>query len=411
MSVLRTLLLAIAAGCGEQAPPIAASTPAPAPAAPAPAAPAPTAPAPSPAVSATVPAAPAAPAGAPPAVSAAAPSDEVPPLQIEPPLLDFGIMAPRAGGKGSVRLTNTGSVPLTIAAVTPSCKCTTTSALAGKVLAPGASETLEAALDGASMPQTHRASIKVAIEGYSRVAEIQLRGETSMPVRAVPAIINAVEGKPRSGRFLVESIDRQPFRICSVGGREPEFIGFSAGEAPRAQYLLRFDLDAWGADMPAYLAIETDRADCPVFDVWIRTERTIPKSVFRMKDYRLNVGRLDLGQSKELRFEMDDSGEEVLAVLAESPEVQLELTGQEARDGTRTVRALLTPKSPRTGLLYTVVKLYGREREQPVTVFGSIRAPGATGCDGCNPLPAPAATPGRPAAEPALQDLSAPARR
>ena len=50
--------------------------------------------------------------------------DSLPPITVEPPVLDLGFMAPRAGGKGTVMLRNTGDKPLTISAVTPSCKCT-----------------------------------------------------------------------------------------------------------------------------------------------------------------------------------------------------------------------------------------------------------------------------------------------
>lgn len=323
------------------------------------------------------------PAPAAPAVAPGTAVDSLPPIEVTPAVLDLGFMAPRAGGKGTVTLKNTGTAPLTIVAVTPSCKCTTTSALAGKVIPPGGSEVLEAVLEGASMPQVHRASIKVAVDGYARVLELQLRGETAMPVRCVPSIINAVEGKPRQGRFVVESLDKKPFTICAVGGREPEFIGFSKGDAPRAQYLVKFDLDSWQPTFPAYLAIETDRADCPVFDIWVRSEQTIPKSTFRMKDYRINAGRIDVGGSVDLKLEMEDPGEEVLAVESGAPEVQVQLLGQEVKDGSRIVGIRVTPKSPATGLLYAPVKLYGREREQQLTLFASVRAPGAAGCEGC----------------------------
>ena len=352
---------------------------------------------------------PAAPSATPTVAAAQAPeSDSLPPITVEPPVLDFGVMAPRAGGKGSVRLTNSSASPLRIVAVTPSCKCTATNSLAGTVIAPGASETLEAVLDGAAMPQTHRASIKVAVEGFSRVVEVQLRGETSMPIRAVPTIINAVEGKPRAGRVLVESVDKRPFTVCAVGGRVPEFIGFAPGDGPRSQYLLKYDLDAWGGSFPAYLAIETDREDCPVFDVWIRTAATIPKSVLRMKDYRVNVGRIDLGGSKDVMLDMEDPGEDIIAAQSESPEVQLEMLGQEVRDGIRSVRLRVTPKRPTTGLLYAKVHLFARERDQLLTLFASVRAAGAQGCVGCDPVAGP------PAADPAadtLRDLSAPQGR
>ncbi len=406
-------LAAAHAGCDRPAGPAGAAAP---PAA-APAMAPPSTPAAAPAQAPASPAAPAAPSApvaaqqAPsmPVAQAAAAKDELPPIRLTPGVLDLGFMAPRAGGKGTVTLTNTGPAPLTIAAVTPSCKCTTTSALAGKVIAPGASETFEAVLEGASMPQTHRAVIKIAVDGYAKVLELQLRGETSMPVRCVPSILNAVEGKPRSGRFVVESVDGKPFRICSIGGRQPDFIGWAEGDAPKSQYLVRYDLDSWPDGHPAYLAIETDRADCPVLDVWVRTEGTIPRSVFRMKDYRINAGRIDVGGTAEVNVEMDDPAEDILAAEATAPDAQVEVLGQETKDGIRTVRLRIVPRGPRTGLIYTPVRLYGREREQMLTLFATVRAPGATGCAGCDPAPAPprSAAP----AEPAIRDLSEPARR
>jgi hypothetical protein len=146
---------------------------------------------------------------------------------------------------------------------------------------------------------------------------------------------------------------------------------------------VKFDLDSWQPTFPAYLAIETDRADCPVFDIWVRSEQTIPKSTFRMKDYRINAGRIDVGGSVDLKLEMEDPGEEVLAVESGAPEAQVQLLGQEVKDGSRIVGIRVTPKSPATGLLYAPVKLYGREREQQLTLFASVRAPGAAGCEGC----------------------------
>jgi hypothetical protein len=356
---------------------------------------------------AQAPAAPAAPvapaASAAPPIDASGVIDSLPPISVEPPVLDLGFMAPRAGGKGTVILKNTGDKPLTISAVTPSCKCTTTSSLAGTVLKPGESAPLEAVLEGASMPQAHRASIRVLVDGYAKVLDIQLRGETAMSVRAVPPIINAVEGKPRQGRFIVESIDKKPFSICAVGGRVPEFIGFNPGEAPRAQYLLKFDLDTWTPEFPAYLAIETDRADCPIFDVWVRSERTIPSSAFRMKDYRINGGRIDVGGSVDVSLEMDDPGEEILAIESVSPEIQVQMLGQKIDGKLRKVSARITPKSPREGLLYGQVKLYGREKEQTLTFFASVRPKMATGCAGCNPVQGPPAKspPPMPATPPA----------
>lgn len=320
----------------------------------------------------------------------------MPPIRLEPPNLDLGIVAPKVTAKGRVLMHNTGKTPLKILAVTPSCKCTSTNQLAGSVIEPGKYAELEVALQPVSMPQTQKASVRVLIEGYGKILEIPLRGETAMPVRAVPSIINAVEGKARQGRFLVESIDKKPFTICAVGGRKAEYVGFNPEkDAPRNSYLVKYDLDTWQPSFPAYLVIETDRADCPTFDVWVRSENTIPRKGFAMKDYRVNAGRIDQGGTSEVTVEMDDLSEEVLAVECESDQLAVSLQGQSTDGKIRKVVLQVVPKGPVQGLVYAPFTMYGRTIEQPLVIFGTVRPKDATGCAGCNP-----ADPPRPAANP-----------
>jgi hypothetical protein len=322
----------------------------------------------------------------------------LPPITVDPPILDLGFMAPKAGGKGAFKLTNSSGQPLKIVAVTPSCKCTTTSALAGSVLAPGQTVSLEAVLEGVSMPQTHRASIRVAVEGYSQPLELVLRGETARAIRAVPPILNAVAGKPRQGRFVIESLDKKPFRICAISGRAPEYIGYASGDAPRNTYLVRFDLDTWQPTFPAYFVVETDREECPVFDVWVRNEATLPQPGFRMKEYRVNAGRIDLGGTGQVTVEMDDPGEDILAVESGSPDVRIDLVGQKGDGTLRSIILNVVPTGPKPGLLYAPFKMYGREKEQALILFATVRPKGANDCDGC-PAESPAtAAPAAPAA-------------
>lgn len=326
-----------------------------------------------------------------------------PPLRAEPVVLDVGFMLPKVGGKGRFTLTNTSEKPLTIAAVTPSCKCTATSQLAGTVVAPGKSVTLDAELEGVSVPQIHRAAIRVAVDGYAMPLELQIRGETARAVRAVPALINAVEGKPRQGRYVIESLDGKPFRICAISGRVPDYIGFTPGDAPKAKYLVKYDLDAWVPSFPTCLVVETDHPECPVFDVWIRHETTIPVPGFRMKEYRINAGRIDVGGSAELVVEMDDPGEEILAAEGMSPALRVDLVSQAVVDRTRRLNLRVMPTGPRTGVFNETFKLYGREREQPLLVYGTVRPAGSTDCTGCQAEPAlvaPAAPAPAPKAAP-----------
>lgn len=335
--------------------------------------------------------------------------DELPPLQVAPAAINMGVAAPKAGMKGSAKLTNTGNKPLRILAVTPSCKCTTTNDLTNKVIEPGQTIALEAELEPVSMPQTQKAVLRVLVEGYGKILEIPVQGEVAMPIRALPPMINAVQGRPHAGRFVIESVDKKPFTICAIGGRKPEFVGFTPGkDEPRSTYLVKYDLDTWQPTFPAYLVVETDRPECPVFDVWVRSEQTIPRPGLKMKEYRLNAGRIDLGSSVDIKVDMEDAGEDVLAVESGSPAVDVQLKSQAGDGKLRTLVLTITPKGAMEGLLYAPITLYGREKDQPLILFASVRPKGATGCTGCPAVdPPPSAAGDRPAAAPAGADAGA----
>jgi hypothetical protein len=329
-------------------------------------------------------------AAPPPVVVSGDALDELPPIEVSPATINMGVAAPKAGMKGTASLKNTGTKPLRILAVTPSCKCTTTNDVVGKVIAPGETLALNAELEPVSMPQTQKALLRVLVEGYGRILEIPVIGEVALPVRSLPPMINAVEGKGRQGRFVVESIDKKPFTICAIGGRKPEFLGFTPGQdEPRNTYLVKYDLDTWTPDFPAYLAVETDRPDCPIFDVWVRSERTIPRPGLRMKDYRVNAGRIDTGGSADVFVDMEDNGEDILAVESGSDDVAIQLVGQHGDGKQRRLTLRVTPKGPRQGLLYAPFTIYGREKDQPLVLFASVRPKDATGCAGCTAVEPP----------------------
>ena len=65
--------------------------------------------------------------------------DDEPPLELVPPVLDFGVVAPNATSQGAVRLFNRSEEPMLILAVEPSCKCTALDDIAGRTIAPGES--------------------------------------------------------------------------------------------------------------------------------------------------------------------------------------------------------------------------------------------------------------------------------
>lgn len=226
---------------------------------------------------------------------------EAPPLDVVPPVLDFGFIAPNQDATGSVKLVNQGEEPLLVLAVEPSCKCTTLSELAGTVIEPGSAVELEAVLEGAPNPSVKTASIKVLVDGYAVVKTIDLRAEIALPIRAVPPHINAVRGQNRQGRIVVQSNDGRPFSICSVHGQAPRYLGFDPStEAPTSQYVLLYDLDTIPEPFPRYLVIETDQADVPIVDVYLRHETTLPRvnrSLQMSGGYRFPLGRVVAGES------------------------------------------------------------------------------------------------------------------
>ena len=133
-----------------------------------------------------------------------APVQGMPPIRLEPPLLDFGFVAPSSASTGVVKLVNPTGTPLKILAVQPSCKCTTISDLEGKTIPAGGSLDLEATLDAAAAPGPKKAQIRVLVDGYTQVMVVELKAEVALAVRITPPYINAVEGKNQSGRLVVQ---------------------------------------------------------------------------------------------------------------------------------------------------------------------------------------------------------------
>jgi len=305
----------------------------------------------------------------------------LPPIEAEPAILDFGFIPPRESRKGAFKLWNRGEKPLTVLMVQPSCKCTTTTDLADTVIKPGEFAELEAELDGAPLPSPRRATIKVLIDGYSRVMELELKGEVAYPLRAPPGYLNIVRGQEQKGRLVVESIDKKPFRICQIQGAAPDFIGFDPSQdEPRAQYLVRWDMAQYDGKPPAYWVIETDRADCPVLPIRVRHETTLPKPTFRLKEYSVNLGRVEPGKPVEVEILMEDPGEAIIAAAAVSEHARAELVGTEMVEGTLHAKVRVTVRPEFQGFLIFPLTLYSASKEMDIVTFGVSRPSSQPGC-------------------------------
>ena len=194
---------------------------------------------------------------------------------VEPPLIDFGRVAPGSRHPARFMLRNASRAPVTVARATPSCKCTDLSDIVGQTIAPGAAIELTATLAVPGSPGQKDAEVLIAIEGLPGVVRARMQADVTMPVRVEPAYVDALKGA-QEGEVRLSSVDGAPFRVTAAGGRAPSFVGFDpASDAPRAEYRIRWRVTDLGAPaIPQWWVIDTDRADCPQVPLRIRHETT-----------------------------------------------------------------------------------------------------------------------------------------
>lgn len=197
------------------------------------------------------------------------------PVSIEPPLIDFGKVAPGAKLPGKFVVRNVGNQPLTVKSVVPSCKCTDVNLAAGTVIAVGGSVELTATLDVPRTPGEKDAKVFLTFEGFGAPQVAMLKADASLPIRAVPAYVDALKSVVE-GTIALSSEDGKPFRILSAGGLPPRFLGFDpAKDSPLSAYQLKWGIPNTSCEkMPLWWVVETDRADCPLVALRIRHECT-----------------------------------------------------------------------------------------------------------------------------------------
>lgn len=298
-----------------------------------------------------------------------------PPLKANPVSMDFGFLAPNTPGVGTVELRNTSDSPLTIELVQPSCKCTTINDLAGRVIAPGEAVGLEIKLDGAPAMGVRRSSVKIIVAGFARPLDISIKGEVSMPVRTVPAYINAVDNKNLTGRFVVESIDRKPFRILSTRGAPVTFDApVGVDSEPKSTYIVSYDLTELVGAMPGFVYFETDSPGAAVVDIRVRNERTVKPVSIRMQDMRCNIGLVQVGIASEAKFTVIDPLQSVESVATTSKDASVELVRTEKGEGRNTIVIVkVTPMAGVKGLLVVPITLHSKGASQEVEVIASVK--------------------------------------
>jgi Protein of unknown function (DUF1573) len=228
----------------------------------------------------------AAPASAPQAAEPVEEEGPPPPLVAAPAAIDFGRLPPGSVRETTLQVSNPTAEPLKVRQVRSTCNCTTVEpAFIDHVLRPGESIEMKVTIELDAMLGPKTMTVYVIVEDWDRPLEIPVTVEAVLAIRTVPAVIKFQfledEVPQPSGVLVVESLDGTPFTILSSGGTAPRYTdGFTAGDAPRTTYQVRYDLSPWvAADpsqsaMPWWWVIETDHPAAPLVDVRIRGAQT-----------------------------------------------------------------------------------------------------------------------------------------
>ena len=283
----------------------------------------------------------------------------------DPPLVNFGIVAPHTKLDAKFRLVNAGDRPVKVLQAVPSCQCTTIDIVGKEIPARGVLEvpvSMKVSSTGLKL-----ANVKIMAEGQPRPITLDLRAEVAYAVRvqvadasgALQPYVDAVENPARlKGEAVVSSVDGKAFRVKSVQGAAPELVP-GQGDEPRATWKVRFDLPGAPCEqVPKYLLVETDRADARLVDARVRHECTRITPGIDIAEFRSNAGVIAPGAGATFDIEIKQLGQNrVGSVEALDPRFKATLVGQKA-DGKSVLATVRIEPGPEVkGVFITPVRL------------------------------------------------------
>ncbi len=309
-------------------------------------------------------------------------------LRIEPGGFDFGIIEPKSVHDVNVTLYNTGSVPITILKVSPSCACTAPQDLTGTVVPAGGSVPFSATFSAPTEPGVKDAYIQLVFNAGGRQGhmKINLQGVITMPVRATPPYVDALKGVT-TGRVHVESVDGRQFRIISANGETPTFVdGFDPQtDQPRNAYQIKWTIPARTTancqGMRLWWVIETDHPDCPILPMRVRHECTglnadpnWRQRTWRFSEFIAQLGALQGGVPVELDVDIVNKGNvRIYAAESRSSAADAELLSTSRRSGDITsCRVRFTPHRGVQGMLYAMVLFRSDSGSKDIAFIGRV---------------------------------------
>lgn len=292
-------------------------------------------------------------------------------LRVSPGGLDFGLVAPNSAHQAHLTLHNTGTRPITIVRVQPTCLCTAPQDLSGTVIPPGGSVPFSSGFQAPTEtgPKSARIQLIFADGSQNRSLMVPLLGEITMAIRAEPPFVDALKGTT-DGQVRLRAIDGRPFRVLSADGTAPVHSdGFDPGrDGPRDAYTLSWHVPARGIDDCAgarlWWVVETDHPECPILPLRIRHDCTGSLSdplrhqrgwVF--KEPIVSLGAIVAGVPVEADVDLHNrGGVPITGVESLSPDATAQLLSSAPGSGTTTTcRVRFTPARGARGMLYAMV--------------------------------------------------------
>lgn len=326
------------------------------------------------------PASPASPALPPPQASRGAPRVELTPVEVAPPLVDFGVVAPGTKHQATFILKNIGKQAVKVATATPSCKCTDISVIVGKSIPAGGELTFTANLSVPLTPGEKDAKVFVTFENYKRVVICNMKGMVSLPILTEPAYVDALKGKS-SGKVKLASADGKPFKIVSAYGKPVVPVddkGQAIGPDGAAVQFVPWSIaEIRPGTLQQWWVIETDRADCPLVPLRVRHESTgglfdpaMHQRWWFPPESIVLAGRIKAGQPVQLKTTIEYSNKadegrmthpewgDVKAVRVPGGEATVELVSATKREVTFVDLVLnFTASATQRGVVYIPVEI------------------------------------------------------
>jgi hypothetical protein len=263
------------------------------------------------------------------------------PIKAEPPMKDFGFVAPNTQLDWTAKINNPLNESVKCILSKPSCTCTTVD-MVGKVIPAGESITVPVSMKTSGATGSKTATVQMIFQRASGevvpgAVELRLRAEVVYAIRAyqvnpqaggatgMDPFVNAFDFPAQEkGTVVVESLDGKPFNVLTVMGKPASGTPMNA---ERSKLSVPYDFSALScADKPKWLVIETDRPDAPLVEMRVRHACTGIKPAFGYAQYYENLGVLEQGKEQTFIIQINHcNGVRVDSVTSQDPRLQVKL--------------------------------------------------------------------------------------